>query len=82
MENVEKLDIKETIISNVLWLMFGGLLIYVVIMLIQMASRFQTQELQLLALIIVCFTSIKLLMWIGHPTLVFKLNDGGKLVSN
>ena len=82
MENVEKLDIKETIISNILWLMFGGLLIYVVIMLIQMASRFQTQELQLLALIIVCFTSIKLLMWIGHPTLVFKLKDGGKLVSS
>ena len=55
MENIEKLDIKETIISNILWLIFGGLLVYVVIMLVQMASRFQTQELQLLALIIVCF---------------------------
>jgi len=68
----DEFDLKGTLLSNVMWFPFTGVLLFFVIKFINLIESFQNEELKLLATIIICISSIRLLSWIGSPTILFK----------
>ncbi len=67
-----KLDIKETLLRNFLWIpMFISVLIFAFIGISQ-APLIENENLKIMFLIFDLFITLKLVVWVGHPSLVFR----------
>ena len=71
-ENNFKIDIKETLLRNLLWIpMFIFVAVFASIG-ISYAPSFVDEKLKLMFLVFSLFFTLKLIVWVGHPTICLK----------
>ena len=70
-----KLDITQTILVNIFWIIKVGVLIFFFAVAMEEISLLINETNYLLGLIIVLFTTVKLFKWTGYPRLHFKERD-------
>lgn len=72
----EKLDIQKTLLFNILWIPMFGLVCYFCIIGISVAANMKEDPIiGLMALVFSLFFTLKMLAWVGHPTLYLKNNE-------
>jgi hypothetical protein len=77
--NIKNLDIKETLLSNIIYVLFLILIFYFIINMINIIKNLD-ETIKLLTLIIFCFTFIKLISMVGKPIIVFKKSTNCKII--
>lgn len=71
-ENNFKIDIKETLFRNFMWI---PLMIFVMIFSITALGKvdlFQDEGFQIMFLIFSLFFTLKLFVWVGHPEIILR----------
>lgn len=74
-EKIEKFDLSTTLLSNTFWLLTLFVIVFFFKSLLDVIKELEP-TLSLLGIIIICFSTIKLLSWIKHPIIIFKTKKG------
>lgn len=65
-------DLKQTIYANLFWLVWILIMTWIIVLLVNQVELLENEINRLLALLIICFSTVRLVSWCGSPHVHFK----------
>lgn len=73
-----KLDIKDTLLRNFLWIPMFVIITSFAFMGINQVPLIENENLKVMFLVFTLFFTLKLFTWVGHPTIVLREKEAQK----
>ena len=68
-----EVNIFNTVMGNLLWILLVGVVIVFVFLGFSSLQTIDDEYNRLLAMIVICFATVKLIVWIGHPRITLRI---------
>ena len=67
-----QLDVRSTLIANLFHMFLGFIILIYIIFIVNFIGEIEDASIQIIALIVFMFSTVKLLSWCGYPTIEYK----------
>ena len=67
-----KIDIKETILRNIFWIIMFSSIYFFAFFGINHSSSLEDETLKVMYLIFTLFFTLKIIVWVGHPEIILR----------
>ena len=71
-----EVNIFNTVMGNLLWILLVAVVIAFVFLGFSSLQTIDDEYNRLLAMIVICFATVKLIVWIGHPRITLRIQKG------
>lgn len=68
-----EVNIFNTLIGNMLWILLIAVIIVFIILGFSSLQTIEDEYNRLLAMIVICFATIKIVIWVGHPRITLRI---------